>query len=312
MDVSIIVRTYNERAHLAELLEAIRCQRTDFAFETLIVDSGSTDGTLDIARRFGCRIVGIAKWEFTFGRSLNIGCDVADGAILVFVSGHCVPCGDDWLAKLVRPVQAGIAGYAYGRQVGRDTTKFSESQVFLKYFPAESKLPQDGFFCNNANAALHRSAWVKHRFDEELTGLEDLKLAKQMVADGSRVAYVADAPVYHIHSETWHQVRVRYEREALALREIMPEVHIGFVDFMRYFLTGVVHDFGVALKQKVFVRVAAETVAFRWMQFWGSYLGNKAHRQVSARRREEYFYPAQRRSRIPDAAARRSSTYESP
>lgn len=311
MEASIVIRTYNEERHLSELLSAIERQQVDFDFETIIVDSGSTDDTLEIARQHKCRIMQIPKLEFTFGRSLNIGCDAARGANLVFVSGHCVPCGTDWLAKIIEPIRVGAAAYSYGRQVGRGTTKFSERQVFSKYFPEVNKVPQDGFFCNNANAALSRTIWEKHRFDESLTGLEDLKLAKTVVGRGGTVAYIADAPVFHIHDESWHQVRIRYEREALALREIMPEVHVGFFDFLRYFFSGVLHDFGIALEQKAFLKYASEVIAFRWMQFWGTYRGNFEHRQISARQREEYFYPKPQRRRTSDTADRRSSTYES-
>ena len=140
MEVSIIIRTYNEQRYLPELLLAIGHQQVDFEFETIIVDSGSTDDTLDIAQRFDCQILRIPKREFTFGRSLNIGCDAAHGRALVFISGHCVPCKTDWLAKLIDPIRMGVAEYSYGRQVGRDTTKFSEIQVFSKYFPEANKL----------------------------------------------------------------------------------------------------------------------------------------------------------------------------
>jgi glycosyltransferase involved in cell wall biosynthesis len=311
VDVSIVIRTYNEQRYLPELLSAISSQQTDFEFETVIVDSGSTDGTLEIADQFGCRVSRIPKHEFTFGRSLNIGCEAANGKVLVFISGHCVPCNTDWLAKLVDPVLRGTALYSYGRQVGRDTTKFSERQVFSKYYPEAAKAPQDGFFCNNANAALSHAAWETHKFDESLTGLEDMKLAKIIFDLGESIAYVLDAPVFHIHDESWHQVRIRYEREALALREIMPEVHIGFADFLRYFFSGVLHDFGVALEQRAMMKHAGDVIAFRWMQFWGTYRGNLEHRQISARQREEYFYPRPARRKLNEQADSRSSTYES-
>ena len=310
MDVSIVIRTYNEQRHLPELLSSIQEQKTDLSYEIVIVDSGSTDGTLDIAKSFHCVIQRISKAEFTFGRSLNIGCRAARGEILVFISGHCVPCECDWLSRLVEPVGSGLAEYSYGRQVGRNGTKFSELQVFSKYFPDFSRVPQDGFYCNNANASLSRAAWQTFGFDESLTGLEDLKMAKSIAGSGGAIAYVAEAPVFHIHDETWHQVRIRYEREALALREIMPEVHVGFFDFVRYFVGGVAHDFGVAWQEKVLARHAFGIVAFRWMQFWGTYRGNMEHRQLSARQKEEFFYPKPRRRRDRGASACGASTYE--
>lgn len=310
MDVSIVIRTFNESRHLGALLDAIARQTGNLETETIIVDSGSTDGSVEIAEKSGCRVLGIARKDFTFGRSLNLGCDAARGEVLVFVSGHCVPCDHWWLEELTAPVRRGAADYAYGRQIGGEGTRFSEHQVFAKYYPEASRIPQDGYFCNNANAALDRATWESIRFDESLTGLEDMKMAKDIVGRNGKIAYVAEAPVFHLHDETWHQVRIRYEREALALREIMPEVHVTFGDFMRYFTGGVLHDFGNAMERKSLMSQAREIVMFRLMQFWGTWRGNREHRQISARQREEYFYPGPGRAGKSGTAAGSASTVE--
>jgi glycosyltransferase involved in cell wall biosynthesis len=257
----------------------------------IIVDSGSTDRTLEIAERHGCRIVRIERAEFTFGRSLNMGCSAAQGNTLVFVSGHCIPCDEQWLTHLIAPVVSGIAAYAYGRQVGNDASKYSERQLFRKYFPDVSSIPQSGYFCNNANAALDRSLWSANRFDESLTGLEDLELAKRLEAAGQKIAYVADAPVLHLHDESWLRIKTRYEREALALRRIMPEVHVTLVDAVRYFISAVLLDCRAALGERRLLRKGAEIVMFRLMQYWGVYRGNDEHRKISNRTKEKYFYP---------------------
>ena len=237
------------------------------------------------------KILNIKKSEFTFGKSLNIGCAAAKGKYLVFVSGHCVPASESWLEKLVQPLESGLVDYAYGRQVGRDTTKFSEEQVFKKYFPRTSRVPQQGIFCNNANAAITVEKWAQYKFDECLTGLEDMMLAKKIVEDGGKIGYVSDSTVFHIHDEPWGQVRTRYEREALALKEILPEVHLSLFDCFRYFISGAFHDLVVSTKSYGYPRNLGEIIRFRLMQYWGAYRGNKAHREVSAKRREEYFYP---------------------
>lgn len=304
MLISVVIRTFNEERYLGELLAGVRRQRLEGdSVEIVLVDSGSTDSTVAIANQYHCRIVHIAKADFTFGRSLNVGCEAAEGEVLVFVSGHCVPFNEHWLAELVRPIKQGEAVYSYGRQLGRDTTKFSEQQVFEKYFPADPDMRQAGFFCNNANAALLRSAWSDVRFDEELTGLEDLQMAKALYSRGRRIGYCADSAVYHIHDESWPQVRRRYEREALALQQIMPEVHVSLIDFFRYFLNGVWNDWKVAAARGCLSRNLASVVLFRLMQFWGTYRGNLEHRRISARVREEYFYPTR---------SRRTKSAESP
>ena len=293
MDVSIVIRTLNEAKWLPELFDAIERQNLrGLTCEIVLVDSGSTDGTLELAERNGCRIVTIEKSQFTFGRSLNVGCDAARGRFLVFVSGHCVPIGADWVTNLCRPLDEGACVYTYGRQTAREGfSKFSEKQLFLKYFPAISAVPQEGFFCNNANSAILASSWRRHRFDEEVTGLEDMALAKTLVEQGGKIGYVADAVVEHIHEESWRQVRRRYEREAIALQGIMPEVHIGWTDFLRYTMAGVLLDTSAALQERRLARTFGEIVMFRTMQFWGTYRGNNAHRKLSRQAKEKYFYP---------------------
>ncbi len=290
--VSVVIRTLNEEKHLEELLQAINNQvSTRFKIETVIVDSGSTDNTLAIAKSYNCRITYIKKEDFTFGRSLNVGCDFANGKYLIFISGHCIPATNSWLEELVQPLQEGSVCYTYGRQLGRDTTKFSERQLFYKYFPETNSVPQVGFFCNNANSALRKDIWEKYKFDEQLTGCEDMYLAKLLVNDGYQLGYVGSAPVYHIHDETWEKVQIRYEREAIALQKIMPEVHVTFFDMLKYITIGVIKDLRIAVKEKVLFKELFSIFAFRYAQYVGAYKGNHMHRKVSREMKMKYFYP---------------------
>ena len=295
--ISVIIRTLNEERHLDQLLTAISAQALPETLdvEVVVVDSGSTDSTLQICARHNCRMVYIQKKEFSFGRSLNLGCAAARGVFLVFVSGHCIPQDERWLANLVAPLRTRRRiRYTYGRQLGGDTTKFSEHQIFNKYFPNESRIPQEGFFCNNANAALTAQTWDKYRFDESLTGLEDMELAKRLLEDRLEVAYVADASVFHLHDESPQQVRLRFEREAIALQRIMPEIHISFLDFARFLITSISVDLRQALARRGLMRNFREILVYRTMQFWGAYVGNHSHRKLSRQRKEQYFYPTRR------------------
>jgi len=291
--VSVVIRTLNEAKFLPQLLDAIGRQELEgLTVETIVVDSGSSDGTYELASGRGCRMVEIAKADFSFGRSLNYGCEAARGQWLVFISGHCVPVGHHWLLDLVAPLREGTCSYTYGRQVGRESiTRFSEEQLFEKYYPLASEVPQQGFFCNNANSALSKSVWLENRFDEELTGLEDMELAKRLHLKGHKIGYVARSVVEHIHEEGWKQVRRRYEREALALREIMPEVTLGKRDCIRYIVAGILFDCAEALRERRLHRELLEIVLFRTMQYVGTYKGNHLHRQISRATKEKYFYP---------------------
>jgi len=292
MRISIIIRTYNEEKYLGLLLDGIHKQQcVQENVEIIVVDSGSTDDTVKIANSHDCIVVYINKNEFTFGRSLNVGCEAANGEILVFVSGHCIPVGQLWLQNLVKPLLIKDSEYVYGRQVGNGKSKFSECQLFKKYYPDDSTDVKQGYFCNNANAAILKKVWNQHRYNEELTGLEDMELAKRLVMMGMKIGYVAEATIYHIHEETWQKIKIRYEREAIALHRIMPEVQITFRDFLRYFSSGVLLDFRVAVQEKVFFERFFEIIMFRMMQYWGTYRGNRQTRKLSRKMKEAYFYP---------------------
>jgi glycosyltransferase involved in cell wall biosynthesis len=292
MHFSIIIRTLNEEKYLSQLLDLIKLQKIDnHTFEIIIVDSGSNDNTLLIAKNHNCIIEKINKNDFSFGRSLNLGCKISTGDILIFISGHCLPTNDNWLINLIMPIFNKKAVYAYGKQIGNDTSKFSERMIFEKYYTNTSKLQYNDIFCNNANAALLKSQWLITQFDENLTGLEDMYLAKKLISLNLSIAYVNEACVLHLHDESWRKIKNRFEREAIALQKIMPEIQMSFYDFLRYLFSSVVFDLVAAFKNKILLKYFKEIILYRFFQYWGSYNGNKRHRILSNKIKEIYFYP---------------------
>lgn len=289
---TLVVRTYNEAKHFGNLLTSVAVQQVASGrpVDVIVVDSGSQDGTDSIALEHGARLVRISKEEFSYGRALNLGCAEAAGEFLVLISGHCLPVGDNWLEELLRPFADPAVAMTYGRQVGDESTKFSESRVYEKYYP-EDKASQGPAFCNNANAAVRRSIWRRFRYDEELTGLEDIELGRRVVAAGFRIDYAPRAVVRHIHEETWPQVRRRYEREAIALRHIHPELHLSAWEASTCFLSAVLKDFQSLLRTTKPITTIGEIIHYRFNQFIGSWLGNRPHRELSAREKARYFFP---------------------
>lgn len=291
-DISIVFRALNEEKWFQDSLEAVQKQILDnLSMEIVLVDSGSTDATLAIAQRFDCRITHIKREDFSFGRSLNQGCEFANGKYLVFISAHCIPENEHWLQNLVQPLIDGDVVYAYGRQVGHVVSHFSERQIFNKYFPNQSAVPQEGFFCNNANSALLKSVWQKYNFDEKVTGLEDMVLGKALYEDGYKLGYIADASVIHVHEETFKQTQRRYYREALTLRDILPDVHMSFGDFLRYLSASVRFDLRIARKNKRLLALFGSIIRFRIAQYWGAYKGHNEIKKLSRAQKESYYYP---------------------
>ena len=219
-ETSIIIRTYNEARFLPNLLEAIKRQRYG-RFETIVVDSGSIDSTLDIAEKKADKILSIQSRDFTFGYSLNVGIQAASGRFMVIVSAHTLPLDENWLTNLVQPLYDKNTAMAYGRQIGGLSSRFSEIQDMYRTYGTKPKIikpPQ--FFANNANSVIHKNLWQKHPFDETLLGLEDIEWAKYWIKRGYQVVYEPQAALYHIHEETWRQIRRRYFRESAAARRL--------------------------------------------------------------------------------------------
>jgi glycosyltransferase involved in cell wall biosynthesis len=293
MRASIVIRTLNEERYLGTVLRALEGQTIHCAdHETIVVDSGSTDRTLQIAQQGDCFIVHITREEFSFGRSLNRGCNAARGDVLVFLSGHCVPKAPHWLEKLISPIENRRAAISYGRHIGGPNTKFSEHQVFSKYFPSEGRFIDIPFFYNNANAAVARELWEQFLFAENLTGLEDLEFAKRThLQQGARVEYVPEAVVYHHHHESWRQVKWRYEREALALQKIMPEIHFTTFDAIKCFLFGIATDLQQTRPSQLTPRLLKEICAFRLCQYYGGWRGYHLYQEITKKQKQQYFYP---------------------
>ncbi|WP_416672062.1 glycosyltransferase family 2 protein [Egbenema bharatensis] len=174
---SIVIRCYNEEQHIGRLLSGL-VQQTVQDIEMIVVDSGSTDATVAIASQYPIKLVSIRPEDFSFGRSLNLGCEAATGEFIVIASAHVYPVYKDWLEQLLKPFASPDIALVYGKQRGNEITKYSEHQVFATWFPDRSNPHQSHPFCNNANAAIRRLLWEQVPYDETLTGLEDLRLGQ--------------------------------------------------------------------------------------------------------------------------------------
>jgi rhamnosyltransferase len=289
--ISVVVRSFNEQNHIERLLIGVLEQSIP-EVEVILVDSGSTDQTLSIAGHYPIQIHTIKPNEFSFGGSLNLGCRAAKGEFIVLASAHVYPVYNDWLVKLTAPFEDPTVALVYGKQRGNETTKYSEHQIFSKWFPNQSNLRQDHPFCNNANAAIRRSAWEQIPYDETLTALEDIDWAKRTFKLARKIAYVADAEVIHIHHETLKKVFNRYRREAIAMKRIFPEESFSLWDFIRLFAANSTNDAFHAGIDHVLWKNVIDILGFRMMQFWGTYLGYTQRGPISHQLRQTFYYPA--------------------
>ena len=287
---SIVIRCYNEERHIGQLLDGIMQQSVQ-GIEIIIMDSGSTDATLSIAARFPVRVLSIRPEVFSFGRSLNIGCQSARSEIIVIASAHVYPVCKDWLERVVTPFIDAQVALVYGKQRGNGLTKYSENQLFSKWYPNESNPDQNHPFCNNANAAIRRSLWEQMPYDETLTGLEDIDWARRAMQMGHKIVYAAEAEVVHVHNELPKQIYNRYRREAIAMKCIFPQERFNFWDLVRLFAANVISDFYHSWHDEGLWRNMMSIFVFRLMQFWGTYQGFSQPGPVTGQLRRTFYYP---------------------
>lgn len=287
---SIIIRAYNEEKHIRRLLKGI-AEQTLRDIQIILVDSGSTDGTLAATSGYPVEVVNILPEQFTFGRSLNIGFAAARSDLVVMASAHVYPVYPDWLEQLLAPFNDQKVGLSYGKQRGTEHSQFSEQQIFKHWYPDSSNLHQTHPFCNNANAAIRRDLWELHHYDETLPGLEDLEWGKWAQEEGHRIAYVAEAEVIHVHGESQQGIFNRYRREGMAFKRIYPNERFGKMDFLRLFYHNVVDDIKAAKQQKALIRKFMPIIRFRWLQFSGTYSGYRQSGPLTWTLRQAFYYP---------------------
>ena len=287
---SIVIRAYNEERHIGRLLDGI-AQQTLKDVEVILVDSGSSDRTAEIALQRAARLVHIRPDEFTFGRSLNVGISQASAELVVIASAHIYPVYPDWLERLLVPFSDSKVALTYGKQRGNATAKFSEQQVFVHWYPDKSQSLQSQPFCNNANAAIRRDLWEQRPYDETLTGLEDLEWAHWVIGQGYFLSYVAEAEVTHVHDETPTAVYNRYCREAMAFKRIFPQEKFSLGTTFHLVITNITSDLRQAGRSGSLWRNLGSIFWFRWMQFWGTYQGYRHPGLLTNELRKTFYYP---------------------
>lgn len=215
--VSIVIPTLNGGATLPAVLDRLAEQRVGFAFETLAIDSGSTDGSADLLRgRVDC-LIHIDRRAFDHGLTRNLGVERARGELVVLMVQDAVPASSDWLAALTRPLfeDPTLAG-AFSRQVPRAgasgvTRCYHRRWLAASLEPRVSRVRDIAAFSNlspmdrhrlcvfdNVCSCIRRAVWAQHPFRATPIA-EDLEWARAVLLAGHGLAYVPDAVVEHSH-----------------------------------------------------------------------------------------------------------------
>ena len=197
--VSFVIRTKDEARWIGKVLKNL--QRQTFRnFEIIIVDSGSTDGTLGIIEKFPVKLIQIKPANFNFSYALNLGINEAQGKFICIISGHSLPVSPTWLEDGLKNFKdkkvAGISGYYSSFPIAY----FSEKLGRLFFAPYQKKKLESNPWMTNTNAIICKNLWKKYPFDEKLNeGCEDYDWACEMLARGYNVVKDPKFSVFHSH-----------------------------------------------------------------------------------------------------------------
>lgn len=223
--ISIIIPTCNGGHFLKDLLAGIFSQAV-LPDEVIIIDSCSTDCTVDSARKFAAasypvKLMQVPKADFGHGKTRNLAASCAEGDLLVFVTQDALPAHPQWLKNLTEPfLENDDAACVFGRHLPRPGCNpiiARDIEKHFRSFGSEPYLRQKvdwtdrsdvekyrkrlGWYCfnSNVNSAVRKSAWEKIRFKDVIYA-EDQLFGKDVIEAGYAKIYARHAEVFHSHS----------------------------------------------------------------------------------------------------------------
>ena len=208
--ISVVIPVKDGGSDLVRCLDAIGRQIVDAEVEIVVVDSGSRDDSVEVARARGARVHEIPPAEFGHGRTRNLGAELAQGETLVFTSQDAFAADEGWLAMLTRSlVEPGRVAGAYGRQLPHhDATPPERYFLDFLYGPEARVQRLDGegepdfeqTLFSNVNSAIPRAVWREFPFANDLIMSEDQEWSRRVLRAGYELVYEPEAAVHHSHT----------------------------------------------------------------------------------------------------------------
>ena len=194
-----------------------------------MIDSGSTDGTHEIAQKYHIRFDRIPDGTFHHARTRNYAAGLAHGDVLVYLAADAWPTNDSWLASLLSNFTDPEVGAVYGRHLPKPGVGMERADLLdvvygpnkmVKDASSREKLGFRYYHMSTVNAALRKDVWAATGFPEQLKVFEDLGIAKKILDRGWKIVYEPEASVYHSHRHTATGFFKRYFDIGYTFREL--------------------------------------------------------------------------------------------
>ena len=225
---SVVILTKNGYPEVADCLKAVFSQETDWPYEVIVIDSGSTDGTLDAVRRHPARLVEIPPQSFNHGGTRNLGAQQAQGEFVAFLTQDANPADEQWLSSMDAAfddpdvagpfrrqlpkadahvhTRRGLAHWVAG-QGQRQVKRMPPPQIYAQMLPFDRYLLAA---FDDVSSCLRRRTWEQLPYAEVAFG-EDIDWAQRALEAGHAVVYEPASRVYHSHNRPpWYEFRRLY------------------------------------------------------------------------------------------------------
>lgn len=214
---TVVIRCKDEARWLPDLRKGLELQSVR-PTAIIFVDSGSTDGSIELAESFGWSLVKYPKNEsFNYSKSLNIGLDHCETEYALLLSAHCLLASVHSVAILLSTAARHGAAGVFGRQLPTSQSHPIDVRDLLTVFGREEIVYSQHPFFHNAFSLVRKDIWLRHRFDEQINGIEDRFWAKSVAAEGHKIVYEPSASVYHEHGLNQSSCEIRASRVVEAL-----------------------------------------------------------------------------------------------
>ena len=225
--ISVIIPTLDAEKELPDLLSALKNQNCLYD-ELIIIDSESNDGTIEICKKDETvRLIQIKRKDFDHGKTRDFALRESRGEFVVFLTQDALPANENFLGNLIAPLSDPNVAVSTGRQLPKSNATRMEKLVRTFNYPAESHVRSKDdlsrmgiktFFSSDVCAAYNRNIYLSlDGFDYPVKTNEDMFYAAKAINAGYKIAYIADACVFHSHNLT---LKEQYKRNYIQGYEI--------------------------------------------------------------------------------------------
>ena len=218
--VSIIMRSYNEGWALKDTLPAMQSQEFK-NWELIVIDSGSTDGSVEMIRAANPKhFIQIKKEKYNPSRVMNHGMQLARSEFGIFLNADATPQNNQWLRPLVNALQDPQVAASFGRQIPRPDCEAVFACDYDRCFGPKRETAEWDHFFSMVSSGIRKDIWSKRGFLEKMQYSEDDEYTRWCRAQGYKIIYCEDSVVMHSHNYTPAQAYKRIYGEARALAAV--------------------------------------------------------------------------------------------